>query len=173
MASGDTNYYIRVRGRVRGPYNMARLKLLHARGQLSRVHQVSTDGQAWVSASTLGQVFTVKPQVVEPQVVQSAGVEREATQWYYQKDEQSHGPVSDDQLQAMIMRGELSGDDPVCEVGATQWSTVDSIFSSSEEQEATNGKFPWTIVGLGLLAMVFIAVLVVIGVIAAIYFWPT
>ena len=40
--------YIRVLGRVKGPFEWEKLRILVKRGQLSRIHEVSVDGQAWV-----------------------------------------------------------------------------------------------------------------------------
>ena len=173
MPSSGTSYYVRVRGRVRGPYDIARLKLLHARGQLSRVHQVSTDGQSWVSAATLIQVFVNRAPLIEPKVDPSADAQQDTKQWYYQKDEKSHGPVSDNELQAMINNGELSGGDPVCEVGATEWSTVDAIGSAFSGEQASVGTRRWPMVGLVTLAVISVVSLATIGIFAAIYFWKT
>src|SRR5258708_1234857 len=51
------SFYIRNRGRVLGPFSVERLKALRARGQFSRVHEVSQDGNSWQPATTLGVLF--------------------------------------------------------------------------------------------------------------------
>ena len=57
----DTQLYLRVRGRVLGPYDQEKLQSLVRRGQLSRMHEVSTDGTHWVRASTYAELFVGAP----------------------------------------------------------------------------------------------------------------
>src|SRR5258708_33548221 len=54
---GNQQYFIRVRGKVLGPFTLEKLKALRARGQFSRIHEVSTDRQDWQPASTLDGVL--------------------------------------------------------------------------------------------------------------------
>src|SRR5690242_12141571 len=57
-ASADSQqYYIRVRGRVLGPFDLEKLKSLRSRGQFSRIHEISTDGQMWSPASTIDHLL--------------------------------------------------------------------------------------------------------------------
>ncbi|MEN6449924.1 MAG: serine protease [Thermoguttaceae bacterium] len=46
----ESQLYIRIRGRVLGPYDQQTLKLLAQRGQFSRIHEVSRDGVNWFPA---------------------------------------------------------------------------------------------------------------------------
>jgi hypothetical protein len=65
----DMQLYLRVRGRVLGPYDLDKLKLLVRRGQLSRMHEVSTDGANWVRASTYSELFVGAPvKLVAPEM---------------------------------------------------------------------------------------------------------
>ena len=57
----DTQLYLRVRGRVLGPYDPEKLQELVRRGQLSRMHEVSVDGTHWVRASTYAELFIAVP----------------------------------------------------------------------------------------------------------------
>ena len=43
--------YIRVLGRVKGPFEWDKLRALVKRGQLSRIHEVSVDNQTWVKGN--------------------------------------------------------------------------------------------------------------------------
>ena len=54
----DTALYMRIRGRVLGPYDQEKLQGLARRGQLSRMHELSTDGVSWVRASNFPELFT-------------------------------------------------------------------------------------------------------------------
>ena len=50
-------YYVRLRGRQTGPYDLPTLKKLARQGQVSRLHQVSSDGVSWQSAATVESLF--------------------------------------------------------------------------------------------------------------------
>ena len=50
-------YFIRNRGRVLGPFSVDRLNSLRARGQFSRVHEVSVDRVNWFPGSSLDHLF--------------------------------------------------------------------------------------------------------------------
>jgi hypothetical protein len=56
-ASGGQEYYIRFRGMVSGPYTLEKLRGLRARGQFSRIHEVSTDRESWSPASSIDDLF--------------------------------------------------------------------------------------------------------------------
>src|SRR5229473_4716393 len=49
--------YVRIRGKVLGPFGFTQLKTLRERGQFRRFHEISEDRQNWVPASTLGDLF--------------------------------------------------------------------------------------------------------------------
>ena len=57
----EARLYIRVRGRVLGPYDQERLQQMVRRGQLSRMHEISTDGTHWVRAATYSELFVGEP----------------------------------------------------------------------------------------------------------------
>lgn len=54
--AGET-YFVRSRGKVTGPFDHNGLQRLVKLGMLSRVHEVSTDKQNWVSAATVPAVL--------------------------------------------------------------------------------------------------------------------
>jgi hypothetical protein len=65
----DAQLYLRVRGRVLGPFDQEKLQSLVRRGQLSRMHEVSTDGAHWVRASTYAELFVGVPvKLVAPEM---------------------------------------------------------------------------------------------------------
>ncbi len=53
----DKVYYLRIRGRVTGPFGADELQRMANMGTLSRAHEVSADGQTWQSANRLEQLF--------------------------------------------------------------------------------------------------------------------
>jgi len=50
-------YYIRIRGKVSGPHDLDQLKEMKARGQLSPIHEASTDKVSWWPARRLEEIF--------------------------------------------------------------------------------------------------------------------
>lgn len=54
-------YYIRLRGKVQGPFTQARLKSRYEQGTFNRFYEVSTDQIHWQSASTLPGFFAGNP----------------------------------------------------------------------------------------------------------------
>jgi hypothetical protein len=50
-------YYVRIRGRVNGPFDLAGLQRLAARGVVSRVHEISADKINWTSACEYEDLF--------------------------------------------------------------------------------------------------------------------
>ncbi len=74
-----TSYFVRVRGRVQGPFELSRLKELRARGQFSRIFEVSEDGRHWVSSESLADLFDPptppSAPAPEPEVASGRGAE--------------------------------------------------------------------------------------------------
>jgi S1-C subfamily serine protease len=55
----DNQLYVRIRGKVTGPYDQEKLRWLARRGQLSRAHELSQDTTHWVRASTYPELFSL------------------------------------------------------------------------------------------------------------------
>lgn len=55
MSAGP--WFVRFAGRRSGPFDAERLRVLARRGNLTRLHSVSTDGRAWSPATSLRAVF--------------------------------------------------------------------------------------------------------------------
>jgi hypothetical protein len=53
----EKQYYIRIRGKVRGPFDLVQLRALRERGQFSSFHEISEDRQMWTTASVLTEMF--------------------------------------------------------------------------------------------------------------------
>jgi serine/threonine-protein kinase len=56
-ADSNTRYWVRLRGRVSGPYDLAAMQRMIRQGQLSRLHQVSTDQVTWKTASEIEGLY--------------------------------------------------------------------------------------------------------------------
>ena len=72
-ASMATSYFIRLRGNVQGPFDAERLRQLARRGQFTRLHEVSTDGQEWRPAGRLlAQIVQVPGSISEERLLTMA-----------------------------------------------------------------------------------------------------
>jgi hypothetical protein len=155
--------FIRVRGRVLGPFDEQKLRSLASRGQFGKMHEVSEDGVAWGHASQYSDLF--RPSELAVVAVESAGDQEQRQEsgghvvvtksppnssqsnnivdWYYNSDGREEGPVTLAILQAMIRSGELSLHVPVWTSGMNHWlpaSKVDSLAVASVSPPATAGQ---------------------------------
>ena len=147
----DAQYYMRVRGRVQGPFDQEKLKSLGRRGQLSRLHEVSTDGINWARASTFPELFVSPPSEEtagsqpsatgpntpapstpgpNPAVPPMAGATGAAfgdglamgrAEWWYSLQGKEQGPFEFAVLQQMAAGGQLGRHQFVWKSGMTGW----------------------------------------------------
>lgn len=136
MSGGFDQWYIRVRGRVSGPYDMQKLRGLKARGRLSRVHEVSTDSVNWQPATSVFGLFDddvaglggaagglAAGGPTESFDLPAAG----GDDWYYASDGTQLGPVSTPMLRQMLQSGSLPGDTPVWRSGQPAWMAAQEV----------------------------------------------
>lgn len=129
----ENQLYVRIRGRILGPYDKEKLQSLARRGQLSRMHELSSDSTNWVRASTYPELFvgedisptadaSQNPRNI-PDNGQKLGQSAQASKprWWYGKNGAEAGPVDQATLQQMLSSGSLSPDDRVWTEGMAQW----------------------------------------------------
>lgn len=127
--------YVRFRGRTSGPFSEDEIKSMVDRGQISRLHALSTDRVHWQRAGNLSKLYTnAKPNgsnndaisdalvPVEPPV--QAEQPESIASWYYAIDGREVGPVKEHQVQRLIQRGALKGKDLVWTDGMKEWSPI-------------------------------------------------
>lgn len=144
----DTPLYLRVRGRVLGPYEPDKLQAMVRRGQLSRLHELSTDGVSWVRASNYPELFAINVEVPAAQQTDvsrvgtatptdesitetSKSVDTDAAmtasvKWYFSRGDVQGGPVDFPTLKLMAASGQLSPDDLVWTEGMSNWRAANS-----------------------------------------------
>ncbi len=141
MADTDSNlsYFIRVRGKVFGPYDVAQLKSLRARSQFSRANEVSIDRQTWESASTIwdrlggpassGAIRTIGNDAnVAPRQIGSGPPSRGMPAiWHFAKGGEQCGPVTLTDLQRRLSGNELTLDDVVWREGLADWLPIRDV----------------------------------------------
>lgn len=141
----DQTYQIKIRGRVLGPFPASRLVQMVQRGQLSRVHQISTDGRNWERASKFPQFFEVAETPVAKVAAnrgessaQQDGFDAAAAseihlaatedvKWHYAINGQSTGPVSRKAIAQLIENGELGPNNKVWHSGLENWTPVGQV----------------------------------------------
>lgn len=126
---GEKRFYVRVRGKVQGPFDLVQLQALRDRGQFRSFYEVSEDRKSWTSASGLSELFAPTGQNVK-----ASGSERAAPPdssasqgWYYvASDGQQIGPVSRHQLLFLRQDGVINGATLVWREGLEDWCALDS-----------------------------------------------
>lgn len=139
-------YYIRVRGRIQGPFAIEQLKTMRQRGQFSRAHEVSTDRLNWQSASVLDSVFSV-PKRASRQNTQADVAERPVggldeqdgvlalleqdsntkSIWHYTVGLEQHGPVSLLELRMLLASGNVQRTDLAWKDGMADWTAIANL----------------------------------------------
>jgi hypothetical protein len=138
----EPTYYVRVHGKVAGPYDLPRLQAMCRLGQLARFHEVSEDGRTWMTASSLAELFpappprparsdparTSDPPVEEPVEVPIAAptptgqAGTDPRSWYYAHKQEMIGPIAAAELQDLIARGVVAPDALAWTEGMAAWT---------------------------------------------------
>lgn len=74
----NSDYYVRSRGRVRGPFTLAALQRRLRAGTLSRFDQVSTDRKNWDPVSKLAELQQLDPPIKLAPVAETEPAEKES-----------------------------------------------------------------------------------------------
>ncbi len=145
--------YVRLRGRVLGPFDEMKLRELARRGQLGRLHQLSADGVNWMPASSRPHLFssqtehapetvrTLPAAVSEPAAGSPWNVRQaelrnspavnatvsDGQQWYYELGGQENGPVSRASLMDAIASGRLKSTNQAWVEGMQGWATLAEV----------------------------------------------
>ena len=142
--SAETFYYIRRRGKVHGPYDLARAQLLVRQGRLARHDEVSTDRATWKRASEFPELF---PAVIQRKLRVSAHPSRETEEtaepssptpqpgqppeqvrlWFYSHEGGEQGPVAEEELIQLIRQGHVEPDAFVWSEGMDDWAPWQAV----------------------------------------------
>jgi RsiW-degrading membrane proteinase PrsW (M82 family) len=137
-------YYVRIRGRVSGPFDYKQLKVLAQQHRLNRTHEISDDTITWYPASDRTELFTrlttqgvaLKEDIATvvkeiPIKAETASELRQATpladSWYVSVNGEKAGPFSTARLRSDASVGILSPDVLVWTEGMSDWATGSSI----------------------------------------------
>jgi hypothetical protein len=136
MSSTDPNsLYVRRVGRISGPHDWRSLQTMAKRGALSRFHEVSADGDQWVTAAEHPGLFDatapVQAEAAATQVEQttSTTVSQPETggDWHYEANDEPMGPVPFETLQGLVSTGTVPLTARVWTKGMPDWAAADTI----------------------------------------------
>lgn len=154
------NLYVRIRGRVQGPFDEERLRSLVRRGQISRIHEVSEDGARWIKAADYPDLFDGAPAAALASVGRTAAVatsgptapvgapapQSAAAGWFYVgPGGQEQGPLDLGALRAMFGAGKLIPETQVWTDGMPQWlpaKKVASLFPEGPSYASNTSDYP-------------------------------
>ncbi|MEO2018036.1 MAG: GYF domain-containing protein [Fuerstiella sp.] len=153
-------YYIRIRGEVKGPLTREQITAQIRRKRLGRHHELSTDAITWQKAGDLPEFFqpSVAPrernvgadavEVSESQPTQNSEPEIDAAvageEWYYSKGGNKLGPVTSSDIQMWLSSGRLNASDLVWNEGFDNWipaGDLPQFASAAGAGKKTSGAF--------------------------------
>ena len=158
MSIGPGQWYVRMRGRVLGPFSPSQLASLRARGRLTEDHELSQDRRSWLKASEMPGAFALSAQR-EPQPARAVELEwpvasstAEAPapdqispaasvepQWFVARGSSHQGPMTHADVQRMINAGELGGNSLVWKQGMPAWQPAAQVHEFRFEAMASAG----------------------------------
>jgi S1-C subfamily serine protease len=173
--------YIRSGSRITGPFNEIQLRLMRGRGEISPIHEISTDRVHWSSAAALVGILDqakpatgaarppagfwaeaeknptpeipIAPKRVEPVI--------ESPQWYYaDSGREQVGPISEEDLIDLLARKRLSRKTLVCKAGETRWECVGRHPALAAFAPPASGRLI-AIIGCSVLALIAIGIIFV------------
>lgn len=134
---------MQVRGRTLGPYDLNKMQSLARRGQLSRLHEVSTEGLTWQKAANFPELFagqflegplTKEAPARVGSVAQNVGEAAPAQpsspvqqEWYYMSGGMQRGPVDFGSLQLLSSTGQLEPGEMVWTEGMSAWAPAGMV----------------------------------------------
>lgn len=163
------SFYFRVRGEVKGPFSREQIVSLIRKKRLGRHHELSTDAVIWTRAGEVEGLFeSSAPVREEPEVgyavaipendskQESGGTQRslqsdstsdgEDDEWHYAKGRNTLGPISSNELRAMLATGRLLGSDRVWNSSLADWVPAEDLpqFMGSvrEDSQRSRGGTP-------------------------------
>lgn len=129
MPEETNRWYIRVRGRVLGPFDSTQLRKLRALGQFSRANEVSTDRRTWQPATDIEHLFaTIREKAASGKSADQPGDVAPPTtsqpKWFYAIGTEQYGPVTMLELRGLMATGKLTPQDLVWKEGMTEWMPI-------------------------------------------------
>jgi hypothetical protein len=144
--------FVRIRGKVLGPFDLKQLRLQRDRGILGKVHEVSEDRISWTPASSLAELFPPEEQLYEgpsaetphhrgvslpPLPTSRRAPELPTAQpgeptWYYvDQNGTQKGPVTVDRLHRLLDEGIVRRETNVWNHDQEEWRPLEQALNLS------------------------------------------
>ncbi len=153
MSQGAGQWYVRMQGRVLGPFNPSQLASLRDRGRLTLEHEISQDRRSWIKAAEMQSIFArgaetqphphphpapTRAVELEWPVVSPAekpapaqtwpAAPAETTRvWFVARGDSHQGPMSHADVERMINAGELGPSSLVWKQGMANWQPAAQV----------------------------------------------
>ena len=142
----DSTYYVRLKGKVLGPFSMEQLVQLKQQGRLSPFHEVSDDRKTWTVASSIAGLFPantaapVAPPVKAPVAAPASPRAPAPSQWHYRGDDGKQvGPISHDELHRLVQDGTIGEQTLVWHAGLSAWTPLGQVDWMAPSAASGNG----------------------------------
>jgi len=122
--SNATKHFVRINGKILGPFDMNQLRSLKSRGRLRIEHEVSSDRRTWIPASDLADLFeesTARKSMFGSEAATELDQPIRSIEWFYAVGEQQQGPVTFQHLKKMASQGTLTEKDLIWHSGLDEW----------------------------------------------------
>ncbi|WP_437193414.1 GYF domain-containing protein [Planctomicrobium sp. SH527] len=141
-------HFVRISGKILGPFGQDQLRSLRSRGRLHADHEVSVDRRTWLPATSLVELFGEPAGAKQSNSSTSATVPEDSpssksVEWFYAIGDEQQGPVTFSDLKKLAARGELTHRDMVWHSGLVEWipagdqpGLISSPRSSSRQRSA-------------------------------------
>jgi len=145
----DDHIYVRFKGKTLGPLTLQKIQDLARRGQITRMHDLSSDGMSWVKAEDFGDIFATsrtptaaasertngsalanpsagnRTEIANSGFGQASPRANEApdqtVQWYAHVDGENRGPMEVAAFHALINGGQIDRETLVWRAGFDDW----------------------------------------------------
>jgi hypothetical protein len=131
MPEEAASWYVRSRGRVRGPFTEAQLELMRSRGQLAQFDEISQDRRGWAPAGRLhapfGPAAGADALTRSDSSMQVAAPIQSSEGWHCNTLVGAVGPVSIAHVVGLIQSGQLNGNSFVWKAGLPSWVALRDV----------------------------------------------
>jgi len=140
----DDRIYVRFKGKTLGPLTTQKVQDLVRRGQVTRMHELSSDGLAWLKAEQFGEFFqspqaasavapvafnqAAAPVAATTSQLRSGELASDDVEWYAHVDNANRGPLTPAVIAKMISSGSISGQSLVWRSGYGDWQPAAKSF---------------------------------------------
>lgn len=125
--SGST-YFVRMNGKMLGPFGLIQLQSFRDKGRLRREHELSVDRESWFEAGRIPELFA---SIEAPQTyafaAESSSTAPQDDEWYVEIDGERRGPLSIGKLRSLLAAGKVADDDLVWKTGLRDWKPAEDF----------------------------------------------